>query len=97
MYSSITMLNSYYSTLTSKGQATIPAPIRKTMGIKPGEKLVFQDNGQVVTVKTHSQLVHELAGSLKPKVKVKYSDRKADKAVEQFVVREYLKYHGKTP
>lgn len=88
------MLNTYSSTLTSKGQATIPFPLRNKLGIKPGEKLIFEENGEEITLKTHLQLVNELAGSLKPKVKVKYSDRKADKAVEKFVVQEYLKHHG---
>lgn len=90
------MLNTYSSTVTSKGQATIPAPIRKKLNIKAGEKLIFEEDGQGVLIKTQTQLVNELYGSLKPKVKVKYSDRKADRAVEKFVVEEYLKYHGKT-
>lgn len=90
------MFNIYSSTVTSKGQATIPAPIRKRLGIKTGEKIIFESNGQGVTIKTHIQMVNELAGSLKPKVKVKYTDKMANKAVEKFVAEEYLKFHGKT-
>lgn len=90
------MLNIYSSTVTSKGQATIPAPIRKRLGIKTGEKIIFESNGQGVTIKTHIQMVNELAGSLKPKVKVKYTDKMANRAVEKFVAAEYLKFHGKT-
>ena len=90
------MLNSYYSTLTSKGQATIPIFFRKKLGIKPGEKLIFEGNGQNVVIKTHAQMVNELYGSLKPKTKVKYTDKRADKEVEKFVAGEYLKFHGKT-
>lgn len=90
------MFNIYSSTVTSKGQATIPAPIRKILGIKTGEKIIFESNGQGVTIKTHIQMVNELAGSLKPKVKVKYTDKMANRAVEKFVAGEYLKFHGKT-
>lgn len=90
------MLNSYYSTLTTKGQATIPAPLRKKLGIKPGEKLIFAENDQGITLKTHSQLVNELAGSLKPRVKVKYTDKIANEAIGKFLAEEYRKKYGKT-
>lgn len=30
------------STLTSKGQATIPAEIRLALSLKPGDKLIFE-------------------------------------------------------
>lgn len=90
------MLNSYSSTLTTKGQATIPARLRKELGIKTGEKLIFEKKGNGILLKSHSQLVNELYGSLKPKVKVQYSDKKANKAIEKFVAHEYLKHHGKT-
>ena len=49
-----------------------------------------------MVIKTHTQLVNELYGSLKPKIKVKYTDKKANKAIEKFVAGEYLKFHGKT-
>lgn len=91
------MLNSYYSTLTTKGQATIPAPLRKKLGIKPGEKLIFSESEQGITVKTHSQLVKELAGSLKPRVKVRYTDKLANEAIGKFLAEEYRKKYGKTP
>jgi AbrB family looped-hinge helix DNA binding protein len=32
----------YVSSLTSKGQVTIPASIRKALGLKPGEKVTFR-------------------------------------------------------
>lgn len=85
------MLNSYSSTLTTKGQATIPVFFRKKWGIKPGEKLIFAESDQGITIKTHSQLVNELYGSLKSKVKVKYSDKMADEAVGKMLGEEYIK------
>lgn len=91
------MYNLYSSTLTSKGQATIPIYIRKKLGIKPGEKLLFEDNGQGIILKTHLQLVNELGGSLKPKVKVKYTDKMANEAIGKFLADEYRKKYGQTP
>lgn len=37
------------STITSKGQVTIPAPIRRTLGLKQGDKVAFviKDEGEV--------------------------------------------------
>lgn len=54
------------ATLTSKGQVTIPADIRKAMGLEAGERLVFtqlDDGTTVMRAKTRSVL--ELKGLLK--------------------------------
>lgn len=83
------MYNSYYSTLTSKGQATIPAPIRKKLGIKPGEKILFEENGQGIVIKTHSQLITELAGSLK--TNIKWNKKQAYKAVGEMLAQRDIR------
>jgi AbrB family looped-hinge helix DNA binding protein len=38
---------SFCATITSKGQITVPVEIRRTLGVKPGDKLRFeqQENG----------------------------------------------------
>jgi len=54
------------ATITSKGQVTIPAEIRKAMGLKPGERVVFtqlDDGTTVFRAKTRS--IVELRGILK--------------------------------
>lgn len=55
------------ATITSKGQVTIPADVRKAMALEPGVKVVFTQLGNGTTVmraKTRSAL--DLAGTLKP-------------------------------
>lgn len=55
------------ATITSKGQVTIPAEIRKAMGLTAGERVVFtqlDDGTTVMRAKTRSIL--ELKGLLKP-------------------------------
>lgn len=89
------MINIYSSTLTSKGQATIPISIRKKLGLVPGQKIIFEEEPRQVTLKNQSKLINELYGSLKPKVKVKYSDKKADAAVGEFLKEQYLRKYGK--
>lgn len=55
------------ATVTSKGQVTIPADIRKALGLTAGERVVFtqlDDGTTVMRAKTRSVL--DLKGLLKP-------------------------------
>ena len=54
------------ATLTSKGQVTIPADVRKAMRLETGERVVFtvlDDGTTIMRAKTRS--IHELKGMLK--------------------------------
>lgn len=56
------------ATVTSKGQITIPADIRKALGLSAGERVVFtrfSDGTTVMRAKTRSIL--DLKGMLGPK------------------------------
>lgn len=73
------------TTITQKGQVTIPAPIRKTLGLKSGDQVKF-----VVTKKKEVKLkptkrfsIMSLYGSLKPKVKPKLTGQRLIKWEEQ--------------
>lgn len=59
------------STITAKGQTTVPRQVRERIGAVPGTRLVWHvlpDGSLIVRAKTRSVL--ELAGSLKrPKAK----------------------------
>ena len=37
--------------ITSKGQITVPREVRHALGVKPGDKLVFEHNGKEVSVR----------------------------------------------
>ena len=53
------------STITAKGQTTVPAEIRHRLGAQPGTQLVWHlmpDGGLIVRAK--SQSILDLAGSL---------------------------------
>lgn len=79
----------FTSSVTQKGQATIPAPIRKSLGIKPNTKIVFElkDNNEV----SFKPVVDFF--SLKGSVKTdKPFDLNAmDKAIEDEVMKKYVK------
>lgn len=81
----------YIINVTKKGQATIPAPFRRKLGIKPGEKVLFEEKGEEVMIKRVLTL-EELKGSLKSKIK--YDDRKADAAIAEMFRKEYAKKTG---
>jgi antitoxin PrlF len=59
------------STLTSKGQVTIPKPVRDRLGLKQGDRLIFRfDEGGRLTIEPEAPkplgrlkgLLHHLAG-----------------------------------
>ena len=47
----------YYTTLTSKGQITVPAVIRRKLGLEPGKKLsITLGSDQTITVQSSPTL-----------------------------------------
>ena len=42
-----------HSTVTRKGQTTIPGEVRTALNIKPGDKLEYQVRGDHVTIRVH--------------------------------------------
>jgi len=37
--------------ITSKGQITVPREVRQALGVKPGDKIVFEQNGKDISVR----------------------------------------------
>lgn len=54
------------STVTSKGQTTIPKELRDAMGIKEGTPLRWKLENGVLTVRPKSKRIEEFAGLLGP-------------------------------
>lgn len=78
------------STLTTKGQTTIPKEIRDYLGVKPQERLAFDIEAGQVVLRRASRSFAELAGSLKgsiPKAS-KQAERESARAarVHKYVV-----------
>ena len=53
------------TTLTKKGQVTIPKPIRDRLGIREGEKVLFVVRGEEVVLKVLRGNILDLKGSVK--------------------------------
>lgn len=54
------------STATSKGQTTIPKPVRDALGIKDGTPLRWKLEGGVLTVSAKTKRLEDFAGMLGP-------------------------------
>lgn len=52
-----------HSTLTSKGQTTIPEKIRKALRMKPGDRLEYEIDGDRATIRVHPG-IRSLKGAL---------------------------------
>ena len=76
----------YVSVITQKGQVTIPVDIRRFLKLKPYGKVVFVRTEDQVVIKP-SQSFYALKGSVKSKRK--FSDREANREVEEFIGKEY--------
>lgn len=55
-----------HSTVTSKGQTTIPEKIRRALQIKPGDRLEYQVEGDRATIRVHPG-IRSLKGALASK------------------------------
>lgn len=53
------------SQLTRKGQVTIPAEIRRQLGLQQGDKVAFVQDGDTVTVKPALSITERTAGALR--------------------------------
>ena len=70
------------ATVTSKGQITVPVRIREKLGLRPGSKIVFdeQPNGDFVVRKKTGD-IRELKGLLKAPPGVSLTIEDMDRAI----------------
>lgn len=77
------------STVTSKGQITIPKQVRDEMGLKPGDRVDFvKDRNGTMTLKAINTDFLSLRGIVKPRLKRPMTIKKVDEAIMRGVLRE---------
>jgi antitoxin PrlF len=54
-----------HSTITSKGQTTLPAPIRRALHLKPGDRISYELQGDAVVIRPQPGAM-SVFGALKP-------------------------------
>ena len=65
------------STVTSKGQVTIPAALRKRLGLKEGDRVEFVEEGGRVTVQRVDNNVESAFGLVKAQKTVTLEEMEA--------------------
>jgi AbrB family looped-hinge helix DNA binding protein len=75
------------TTLTQKGQVTIPAEVRKALGLKPRDKVAFELDGDVAKIKRATSKVGRWYGAVTP-VERPEDFRKVRAEFEQGVAEE---------
>lgn len=81
----------HITTMTQKGQVTIPKKIRDELGLKAGDKVVSEKFGKEIRVKAVPDFF-SFRGSIKSKRK--FSQKlihEEEKAARDYVVKQYLK------
>jgi AbrB family looped-hinge helix DNA binding protein len=58
------------ATITSKGQITLPKPIRERLRVKPGDRVTFREHADgTVTVEANTLDLRDLRGSVRPRAR----------------------------
>jgi antitoxin PrlF len=75
--------------VTRKGQVTIPAEIRKALGIKEGDKVAFVVEDNQVKLTRKGSIVEQTAGALKSDIPA-LSPQEEREATEQAIAEETI-------
>ena len=82
-------MNEQLTVVTRKGQVTIPADIRRALGIKEGDKVAFVLEDDQVKLTRKEGVVEQTAGALKSDIPA-LSLREEREAAEQAIAEEAL-------
>ena len=77
------------TTITTKGQVTIPAEVRKRLGLKPHDKVRFEVKGNAATLRKASSRILAMYGSVRPRTRPE-DFRKLREEFERGVAEEAL-------
>jgi AbrB family looped-hinge helix DNA binding protein len=62
----MTTIRHYHTTLTERGQVTLPAEIRKKLGVRPKEEVTFEVEGDTIRIVPSRFTVESVRGSVPP-------------------------------
>ena len=88
-YQEVSDMNEQLTIVTRKGQVTIPADIRRALGIKEGDKVAFGLEDDQVKLTRKGSVVEQTAGALKSDIPA-LSLREERDAAEQAIAEEAL-------
>jgi antitoxin PrlF len=73
----------YYTTLTERGQVTLPAEIRQRLGVKPKQKVHFEVDGDNIRIVPSEFTLESIRGMVPPLAKPMSLDEIYDTAREE--------------
>jgi antitoxin PrlF len=82
------------ASITERGQVTLPAEVRKHLGLKPGEKVVFVIDDGVVTIKRPAFTLKS-AGASVPPLKKKLEWREMIEIAYEDAADEYARKNAR--
>ncbi len=88
-YQEVSDMNEQLTIVTRKGQVTIPADIRRALGIKEGDKVAFVLEDDQVKLTRKGSVVEQTAGALKSDIPA-LSLREERDTAEQAIAEEAL-------
>jgi len=77
------------TTVTQKGQVTIPVAVRRQLGLKPRDRVVFESTDGTVTIRKAPSRVSAMFGSVQPRSRPE-DFRKLREEFEQGVADEVM-------
>lgn len=78
------------TSITKKGQVTIPVEVRKALGLKPRDKVVFEIRGKEARIRSASSDLLAGFGAVQPKEKPEDFKRMREE-MQEWVAEEVLK------
>jgi AbrB family transcriptional regulator, stage V sporulation protein T len=59
----------YHAKIIAGGKVVVPAELRRELGVKDGDTLVFERQGDSVVVKSYAQVIREVQATIKANIK----------------------------
>ncbi len=80
-------MKQFDTTITQRGQVTLPAEVQRVLGVKPREKVTFQVEGNEVRVVPSRFTVESVRGSVAPLKERRSLDRLYQDAGDEYAQR----------
>ncbi len=80
---------SYVSTITAKGQTTVPKEIREKLKLKPGDRIEFAIDGDHVEIRRRNRRLVDCAGMLPGLPGKTVTIEEMDEAIAEAVLERY--------
>jgi len=82
------------ATVTSKGQVTLPASVRKRLGIRRGSRIVFLESGREIRLLREEELEERFSVFDRKRKEARLTPKRLETLVEEAKRRVWKKHHA---